>query len=307
MILLAAAGSGAGGHFSRLASNFAVLLEREGTEIVEFVGSVLLGAVAGGAAGFLGGVVAGLFLWLLLRRLGLFEAPWGWYRYARWAWAFAFILPLSLGGAYAGAWLSGGGRVLSAIRDRRLLDRIAARLLGALILDKADYEAKGKETAEEYERILADSKGISRLARADLERALAELQGESAGSPLARRAVPLLSREILDRLSASLEGFDPRALFLLLLDHPNLDEYARGHPEAGPGVAALAAQFDGLRAGAVRAVDGAVRGNALAGAGLGLGVPVVLLLLFRLLVHLVSPPAPPLPPAAAEPRGPGGV
>lgn len=285
----------AGDHASRLGRNFLALMGDTWQDVALLAARITLGIVAGGILLLTAGLVGGLVLWLLLRRRGLFDAPFGWYRWARWLWCVLFALLPAVGCGYAGLWLGGGRAAKRAIRQDRVIDRTAANLMVAAWLDRAGYEVSGASRADEIEHVLADSEKIGSLALADFSGALDRPAGGPAGSAAQRRMLGLIRSATVQELARHVfRKGDPRIVYALFAARgPNVEGYMREHPDANLGFLTLSACFEAVRERACRLVDGAVHPNAALGAGLGLGIPLALLGIFRLVVQLAGRKRPP--------------
>jgi hypothetical protein len=77
-------------------------------------------------------------------------------------------------------------------------------------------------------------------------------------------------------------------LFVMLMNHPNLDEYIRQHPEANPAIIALSMNLQVLRRNACLWANQAVYPNVILGVTAGLGLPLLSFGLFRFVLWLWS-------------------
>jgi hypothetical protein len=274
---------------SRVATNFVTLMDRAVRGALRFTKDLLLACLLWTLGGLFLGALGGFLLWYYIRRRKGFDAPWGWYRWVRWAWFAVFVLPLTLGLAYAGLFFGAGRCLNHYIHDVRVLDQAAAQLLCAVILDKAEYEARGDETAQQYAKVLGDAPQLAPLVQADVEIAAQELRSKIAPGPLTGGVFDLLAPLVLDGMPKEIYGVDPRMLVVVFVSHPNLDAYLNENPQASPALAALAVHFKHARDQAGRVVFALVMPNALLGLGVGLAVPLGAWGIFCLVVFLCRP------------------
>jgi hypothetical protein len=175
------------------------------------------------------------------------------------------------------------------LREVRVLDRAAAQLLCAVVLDEAGYQVQGDETAEDYAKVLGDGEKLQPLVQSDLENSLDNVRAAYASGPIRGwvfdQVAPLILRELAD----ALPGVDPRMLVVVFVSHPNLDGYLKENPIASPALAALAVHFKNIREQACRLVNQLVYPNVLLGLGVGFGVPLACWGVFRLIVYLCRP------------------
>ena len=274
---------------SRIASNFLSLLYRAGSGVLTFARDLVLACVLWAVGGFFLGGIAGFLLWFCIRRRGGFDAPWRWYRWVRWMWFVPFVALPMLGVAYGGFFLGGGRCVNYYLREVRVLDRAAAQLLCAVVLDEAGYQVRGDETAEDYAKVLGDGEKLHPLVQADLQGSLDNVRETYASGPLRGWAFDQVAPLILRELADVLPGVDPRMLVVVFVSHPNLDGYLKENPKASPALAALAVHFKNIREQACGLVNQLVYPNVLLGLGVGFGVPLACWGLFCLIVYLCRP------------------
>jgi hypothetical protein len=297
-----APGPGIAGQASRVASNFLTLLSRASSGALTFAKDVVLACVLWAIGGFLLGGLVGSLLWYFIRRRGGFDAPWRWYRWVRWMWFVPFVALPMLGVCYGGFFLGGGRCVNYYLREVRVLDRAAAQLLCAVVLDEAGYQVRGDETAEDYAKVLGDGEKLQPLVHTDLENSLGNLREAYASGPLRGWAFDQVAPLVLRELADVLPGVDPRMLVVVFVSHPNLDEYLNENPKATPALATLAVHFKNIREQACGLVNSVVYPNVLLGPGAGFGVPLACWGLFCLVVYLCRP-RPRVAPAALPDLG----
>gem|GEM_PF-6127291 len=276
-------------HTGRALANFAALMGNSWKQIAFFAATTVLSAVMWALLWVLAGVAAGLVAWMVVRRFRLLDAPWSWYRWVRWLWCAVFVISFAAGAAYAGAWFGVGRNVKHYIRERRMLDKVVSHLVLAAMLDRADYDANGQESAERVQAVLADSDAVSQLAIRDWAAMSEQAARRAGGGFLGPWLVRLAGGDAVDKLARELRGMDVRLVVVLFLTHPNIDDYLAKYPNAQPGVIALAGHFRAIRQGACDLVDALVRPHVRAAAALGLGIAFGAVLLFRLVVCLISP------------------
>jgi hypothetical protein len=275
----------AGEAFSHFAANFAMLMADHWRSVAAFAALTVVNAVLWAVGMFLLGIGVGVAGYFLLRRLGLFAAPWSWYRWVRWLWCLLLAVSISIGFAVAGAWLGAGRNVKSYIRDKRMLDRIVVAVAMAAMLDRAGYEARGDETAEQIEKVLTDSEAAGREALADWSRFRREEAEAVTDNFLQRWLVELA-------IEAATEGFedsplrDPKLAWLMYTEGPCAEEYADKYPDANEGLVAASVFFGRIRGAACGLVDRAVYPNVWTAVGLGVGIPLGLAAVFRGILHL---------------------
>ncbi len=266
---------------ARIASNFLVLMGDTWGDVALFVGSMVLWAVVWAAGMFFAGIAAGLVVWLLLRRFGLFDARWGWYRWVRWLWPVLFVLSMSIGFCYAGAWMGLGRTLRGYIVDRHMVDKVVGHLWVAIALDSAQYEASGVESVEQLEAVLSDSDAVTNATLADWQAMEDELL---ADANFAERWVYRLTTDsISDRMKEDLAGADPRVVVMFFMDSPNLEQHLAEHPDAHVVVMALSTQMQAAREKVADVVDSFISPNVHTGLWAGLLIPVGLAVLFRVI------------------------
>ena len=271
---------------SRVASNFVALMADTWQEVAVFAGTTIVWGVLWAIGLFLVGIGVGVFVYLMLRRWGAFGAPWSWYRYVRWLWGVVFILSAAVGFAYAGAWLGPGRNVKHYIRDERMIDRVVGNLYFAIILDKADYQATGLESAEQLEKVLTESEALANLAVEDWEAVRDEAVQSAADNFLDRWVLELAADSATEKLTQELGGLDARVIVGILHASPSVEAYLRDHPDAHPLVASVATHFSTIREDACGLVDAVVMPHVWGGIGLGLGGPLVLAGVFAVIRRL---------------------
>lgn len=273
------------GHATRVAANFLTLMGNAWAETLAFAGRLVLAIVLWSIAFLLFFGLAGLLLWRALARRGGFDATWKWYRYVRWTWPVLFVLLPAAGGSYAGGWYGGGRCLKQAVLEDRVVDRVVMHLYCAIALDRADYEVKGQESIAAYEAILKDSEKGQRVFEQDFENAMHDLVNEDRQGLWMYVLVKLTNGFVSRKLVDSMRGVDPRALVILFLKHPNIDEYVKENPNASPALMALSSQFAAARALVGDSIDSVVATHALIGTFAGLGIPLLLWAIFLLTRH----------------------
>jgi hypothetical protein len=270
-------------HAGRILRNFGMLMKNTGKDIGWFAASLLLWSILWGAVLLFSGGVAGFLAYLGCRRKRLFDAPFRWYSYVRWVWAPVFILCVALGSGYSGLWLGGGRTVKQAILQDRILDRVVANMMVAIVLDNAEYEVSGATKSEDIKGVLADSERVAGLAKRDFAAKLDQLAEDSQRNLAQRWLLWLAGSSAADAAADKLlKDANPRMLFAIFASGENIEEYLKAHPDANSAVAALSVHFKAIRRRACGMVNSAVYPNALLGIAFGLGMPLVLLCLFRL-------------------------
>lgn len=281
---------------ARIASNFLVLMGNNWTDVATFIGSMVLWAIVWAAMLFLAGLIVGLLVWLLLRRFGLFDARWEWYRWVRWLWPVLFILSTSIGFCYAGAWTGLGRTLREYIVERQMVDKVVGHLWVAIALDSADYKAGGQESVEQLEAVLADSEAVTNATLADWQAMEDELLADANFAM--RWIYRLTTASISDRMREELAGADPRLVVMFFMQSPNLEKHLAERPDAQPLVMALSTQMQAARAKVADVVDSFISPNVRTGIWAGLLIPVGLAILFRIIAGATGGRRPE-PPAAA--------
>ena len=270
----------------RILNNFLTLLEGSWVDILKFVGWTILGMVLWAIGMAVAGLVLGLILWAVLRRKKLFDAPWKWYRYARWSWLLIFMLILMVGFGYAGAFIGLERGLKSAIYDDLVIDRIVIQFYQAMVLSEAEYKVTGRETAEQLYKIVADTEGSGNLALEDYEKFKDDLiakKGDSFGERILMR---LLADYVLPH--ASVSGLDYKTLVKFTFSQMNLDDYLKKYPNTMPALHLLKAKFHEVRDAAAGGVETLTRGGIYGGFLVGLLIPALLLGVFRVILHLAA-------------------
>jgi len=270
----------------RIAANFAMLMTDNWEPIVKFVGTTILWMVVWAVGLFVVGIFVGLVMYLILRRLTY--APWRWYRYVRWLWPVGFVLTAALALGYAGLWLGPSRNIKSYIREQHMLDRVVSHVAVAALLDKADYEVSGHETAEDLAKVLSDSRVLQELTGEDFSVSREELI--SSGDDFAQRWVLKLATETeAFKLVEALRKVDPQTLMTILTEYRDVEAYLAEHPDAGQEVQAVAAGFGVVREQACELVDTVAMPNVWGAVAIGLLAPAGLAIVFGVIVRLVSP------------------
>ncbi|MCY2924178.1 MAG: hypothetical protein NT031_01850 [Planctomycetota bacterium] len=270
---------------SRIASNFGVLVAKNWPDALLLTGRTVLWAIVWAVLLLPVGMLAGLVSYLLCRKFLPRQAPQAWYRYARWLLAAIFLLAPACGFAYGGAWLGAGRSVRGAIRDDRVLDKLLGAWIIAALMDSADYQATGEESAEQMQKILADSSAIERLVAQDWAESVDRIRKSCGNGIVERTFVSLVTSRTCDALREKLQGLDPRVL-VLILRSPNVDQYIREHPNASPGLVAFSLHFGAMRQEALGLVGKWVWAHLGVGIALGLLGPIALASLLRLAIYL---------------------
>ncbi|MCZ7648810.1 MAG: hypothetical protein M5U26_26720 [Planctomycetota bacterium] len=245
------------------------------------------------------GLVAFL-LWRTLRRRGALDVRERRSGLVHGLWLALFLTLALLGGAYGGAWFGGGRCLKIYIHEHLILDQAVARLYCAVVLDKAGYRATGAESAEEFDRVLAASKGLDDLAEDDFDAGLGKLSGVEEHGLIANWCLRGFTWLVGDALGEWLLGADPRTVFLFFIRTPSVDAYLEANPGANPWVLAIAKHMKTLRKHASKTVDAWVYPNLALGLLAGLGLPLAVLGLFRLVLRLFPKPQPAAAPAAPK-------
>ncbi len=307
------------GEVSRIASNFAVLMQSTWADVAIFAGMTILSAVLWGIGFLFLGLILGLICYFIVRRLRLIRAHWSWYRYVRWLWVVIFMLSGAAGCAYAGAWFGVGRNVKAYIEDKRMLEKILGHCYVAALLDEAEYQATGQESAEDLQQVLADSQTARKLADDVWEEVSDEIVNSGDPSFVERWTRQLALYKGMRDLQDQLYGIDPRVLLAIFIGGENIDAYIAENPGAGPVIVGLATYFQEFRDRACGAVDSVVHPHIWTGLLLGLLAPVALAGAFKTVVHFApgpkpaethappaprDSPAPPTPPAPPKHRDP---
>jgi hypothetical protein len=281
--------------YSRLWHNMWVLFQNTWKDVGWYLVKMTMTGLVAGAGFFVAGCVAGLVVYLWVRRKLLFHAPWGWYRYVRWIWAPLFVALFGLGIGYAGANLAVGHMVKSAIREDRIVDRAVSQLYCAVAFDTAEYKLTGSEKLEEIRAVLDQSEGLARVVSSDL----GKLVREVADDRRVRGTLSSGQQQWLDKIVNSKLGgmtlaqlskeFDPRLVILLFYAVGEGDEtskqFLESHPNARPLAAACTEMFATIRNQLCGLVNTVVYPNAVASVLLGVGIPFGLLGLLRFVVR----------------------
>ncbi len=281
-------------HAGRLIANFVTLLDNRWQNMGWFLAKCLFNAVLWGALMMVVGLATGMVAWLLLRRHGLLDAPWKWYRYAIWIWLPLMLLSIAIGLTGAGVFLGLERQLKHAIVQERVLDQIAGDLILAITMDSTDYQLTGNETSEQLQAVLADSETIAAMTVKDIQAAIDEMQ-EDELNPVLYYVIDLFGREQAQQMIVDTMKVDPR-LLILIFHSSNLDQYLQDNPQAQPAVMALALHFTVLRRAGCDLVEMVTRPLIWAWAGIGLGLPLALLGLLRLSVYLTPSASPCAPP-----------
>lgn len=294
--------SASGSGYSRLWHNLWHLSQNTWKDAGWYLVKMTMTGVVAGAGLFLAGCVAGLVVYLVLRRKAMFHAPWGWYRYARWLWAPLFVILFGLGIGYAGANLAVGHVVKKAIREDRIVDRAVSQLYCAVAFDTADYKLTGKEKLEEIRAVLDQSEGLAHVVSSDLGKLVREVAADRRVrenmSPQRQQWLDTIVNSKLGSLTLAQlsKEFDPRLVILLFYAISEGDDASRqfieAHPKATPLAAACAKMFETIRNQLCGVVNTVVYPNAVASVLLGVGIPFGLLGLFRLVVRRTQPKPP---------------
>ena len=271
----------------RIISNFLTLLDGSWVDILKFIGWTILGMILWAVGMAAAGLVLGLVLWLILRQKKLLDAPWKWYRYARWSWALVFMLILMVGFGYAGAYIGLERGLKSAIYDDLVVDRIVIHVYQAIVLSEADYKVTGQETAEQLHKVVADTEGSGNLALEDYEKfkdAFIATEGDTFGKRLIMR---LAADYVLPRVS--IHGMDYEPVVKYIFSGMNLEEYLKKYPAAQPVLHLMDTKFEEVRDAASNGVEMITRGGIHSGLLLGILVPIILLAAFRVTLHFTGP------------------
>jgi len=300
-------GEESGGEFAaRLGGNFLVLLRKSWPDMLAFVGWTVGGMIGWGIGLGLLGLIVGLALWLVLRGRGLFNGPWPAYRYVRWLWGVLFMLAPGIGGAYAGAYLGLERGLTGAINEDLLLDRAVIHLYQAAALSEADYAVTGQETSEELYAAAGDTRGMAKLARADIRAAENAIIDKQADTWYERAFLRLVVDHALPH--AEIQGIDYDTFTKFLFSEMNIEEYRRQYPNAEPVMLVMDKVMVRVRGAACDHVKGITRPKIYLGLGSGFALPLLALLIFRFTVprqprHAPTaavPGAPPQPPSRYE-------
>lgn len=274
-------------HIKRIASNFASLSMNHWPDAAKFVGYCALNAFLWGALLFLLGLVVSIALYLRLLRRGFFDAPWRWYRLARWSWAVIIIGCISLGMLAAGATWGLQRQFHHAILHDHALDRITGHMIIAIYMDAADYQLTGDESAAHIQKIIDDSSSVSTLATADLHTRFYELAASEQTGWRKYLFRWFGHRYVSDKIN-DLLNVDPRAAFVLFLS-PNIDQYLADHPDAKVGVVMFSRQLESLRTLACKGVNMLLGPWIASALALGVGIPLLLLIALRIAVRCTRP------------------
>jgi len=270
---------------SRLAANFAALMAQNWRPVAGAAVWTVVSAVVWAIVLFVLGIAAAVVGYFLLRRLGLFDAPWSWYRWVRWLWCLLLVVSTSIGWASAGAWWGAGRKVKHYLRDEKVLDRIYVTVAMAAMLDRAGYGATGQETPEQLEKIITDSQAAAREARADWSRFLRETAESATDNFLQRWLLKLAIQQDTDGFEDSILR-EPKLALLMYTLGPCTEEYADRYPDARGDLMLASTMLGEAGKRACRLVDKVVRPNVLAGIALGPGIPLALAGVFRLILRL---------------------
>ena len=270
----------------RLTWNFLRLMQNSTGAVLAFTGKLILSIVIWTILALTIGLAVGIALWVWLRRRGAFAAPWNGYRYVRWLWAVVFFLLPPIGFAYSGQWYGAGRCVKYYVEEERVLDRIAANLICAIALDKAEYELKGNETTEDYARILGDEEKLEEVVEADYEDLVGKLEKHGPANPMKGWLLRLAVNQIIGEAGEWLPGVDIRVLALAVVRNENMDEYLANHGDPPVAVVLFATHMKSLRRETISLVNTAAYSQVLLGTLAGLGIPFFLLACFRLIVWL---------------------
>jgi len=172
------------------------------------------------------------------------------------------------------------------VNEERVLDRIAANLVCAVALEKAEYELKGSETAEDYARVLSDVEGLDSVVESDFQSVVDDLDEHGPSHPLKRWFLDLALTRIVRKAGEWLHGVDVRVLALVFVEHPNLDEYLAEQGQPPAALVLFATQLEALRRETILFVNGTVYLQVALGLLPALGVPLLLMGVFRLVVRL---------------------
>lgn len=268
-------------------NNFLTLLEGSWVDILKFIGWTILGMILWAIGMAVAGLVLGLILWALLRRKKLFDAPWKWYRYARWSWALVFMLSIMIGFGYAGVFIGLERGLKSAIYHDLIIDRIVMHVYQAIVLSEAEYKVTGQETAEQLYKVVADTEGSGNLALEDYEKfkdAFIAKEGDTLGKRIILR---LVADYVLPHVS--IHGIDYEALVKVAFSEMNMEEYLKKYPDAEPLLHVLDTKFEEVRDVASIGVRMLTRGGIYGGLLLGILVPILLLTAFRVTLRFTVP------------------
>jgi hypothetical protein len=286
-------------HAARIASNFGTLMGKNWTDIAWFLGKLIFNAIMWAAMLLIVGIIAGLASYFICRRLGLVKAPWKWYRYVAWLWVVLFIFSGACGFAYGGCWVGAGKTVKNAINRDFVLDKVISHMILAVMMDRADYQATGQESAEQIQKVFADSEALRRLSMQDWQESAANIRKSAGDSAVRRWLLDLAMGQGLDKLANELQGLDPRAVYTIVYSSPNIDAYMKQHPDASPGIVMISHQLATARQKACLMVDKAVLSPLVLGIFLGLLGPIAMGGLFRLIVWLATRGQAASPPSGA--------
>jgi len=284
---------------ARLWKNFTVLMSDLVPPLAVAAARLAGFTLLAGIAGFLTGLILGFGLWFWLRKLGVFDAPYAWYRYFKWLWALLFPVCMALGLAYAAAWFQAGQIAKGAILNDRLMERAIASGYAAVAMDVAKHEIAGGETMAEVQKILQDSEEVAQI----LSTNLGALLTKHLQVPEVQQALGLTELAWLKNLAESQVGQmvfqkaaaneDTRLVLLtfyaIASGDKSREEYLQGHPKAGPAMALVRQYLQRINRELVRLINGLVYPQVVLAILIGLGVPFGLAGLFRLVARPAAP------------------
>ena len=127
----------------------------------EIITKALLHMVLWGIFGLIMGVVAGIFLWRILRDRGWMDVPWGWYKYVRWMWPVLIVATLSLGlGSTLATW--GSGRTFKkASREGEVIEKAVFNTYAMVMVWRLDPKGLGVNGTALMEKDFAS--GLAKL------------------------------------------------------------------------------------------------------------------------------------------------
>ena len=167
----------------------------------EIITKALLHMVLWGVFGLIMGVVAGIFLWRILRDRGWMDVSWGWYKYVRWMWPVLIVATLSLGlGSTLATW--GSGRAFKkASREGEVIEKALFNTYAMVMVWRLDPKGSDVNGTALMEKDLAS--GLAKLKDAagkftefeeqTREKAIKEMENKVGGGKMRKTVY----REIL--------------------------------------------------------------------------------------------------------------
>lgn len=196
------------GQTSRILTNFYQLGKGNWQDVAGEVAGAIGWLILGLIGGLVLGNVAGVGIYLLLRKRAYFETPWQWMRWVSWLWPVAFVICFSVAGAIVVPSIVSAADAVLTVRKHRPVERVAANLYAAVALDGFGYEVQNDDTAADLAEILTKYENLravacGKLAEA-LEQIIADLESDTDWETMTAWGSAALQRFLVRQVSRRL-------------------------------------------------------------------------------------------------------